>query len=271
MVVSSLLIGAAAAEPRATENQPVNSTYDLPASGGAMRGSFRSVLRPTIDLSLSARAPGIVDAMHITEGNPVKAGDVIVSLDADEERGDVAQAEALVRGSRAEMERANAEFERIQTLSRDNIFSEKQILDAKTQAELARSKHEQSLASLQIARARLANRSIVSPIDGIFLKTNKAVGEAVERYETVARVVDIRSLEMVVFCDARYFSLFQTNQQVQVKVLKSPDDQPIVSGVVSHIDPIVDPASGTFRVKVQLERSKAAVPGLTALLLPPSA
>jgi len=272
-IVAAMAGPTARAAESSLSNPPAgnSSGFDLPALGGAMRGSLLSVLRPAIDLSLSARAPGIVDAIHVPEGSEIKKNQVIIGLDADEERGDVAQAEASVRGTRAEMERAVAEFDRVQQLRSDNIFSEKQILDAKTQAELARSKYEQSTAALEIARSRLANRSIVSPIDGIFLKTNKSVGEAVERYETVVRVVDIRSLEMVVFCDARYFSLFQVDQQVQVKVLKSPEDQPIVPGVVIHTDPIVDPASGTFRVKIKLERSNQAIPGLTALLLAPTA
>lgn len=121
-----------------------------------------------------------------------------------------------------------------------------------------------------MARVRLANRSIRSPIAGIFLKTNKLVGEAVERYETVARVVDVTSLEMVVFCDARYFSLFKIGQRVDVRVFKSPEDQPIVQGLVVHTDPIIDPSSGTYRVKIKVERSEDSVPGLAAILIAPA-
>ena len=276
-VLLSLLALAAgpvfAAEKSASApDNPAPRTFDFSGlSTGGLRGSLRSVLRPAVDLSLSARAPGIVDAIHVREGGEIKAGQVIISLDADEERGNVAQAEASMRGARAEMERADAELARINRLEGDNIFSEKQILDAKTQADLARSRYDYSVAALDVSRARLASRSVTSPVDGIFLKTNKSVGEAVERYETVARVIDIRSLEMVVFCDARYFSVFRVEQEVQVKVIKSAEDQPIVSGTIIHIDPIIDPASGTFRVKIKLARSENALPGLTAILLAPTA
>lgn len=264
----AILLSAPQANAQVAEPDPAGALH---AGVGAMRGSFRSVLRPAIDVSLSARAAGVVDALHIPEGQPVTAGQAIMTLDSDQERAEVANAEAAMRGAKAELERAAAEYERIQRLRVDNIYSEKQLLDAKAQAALAQSRYDQSVASLEMARVRLANRSIVSPISGIFLKTNKLVGEAVDRYETVARVVDVTSLEMVVFCDARYFSLFKTGQQVDVRVFKSTEDQPIVSGLVVHTDPIVDPSSGTFRVKIKLERSEQSIPGLSALLMAPAA
>jgi RND family efflux transporter MFP subunit len=257
------------AEVPAANDQAGNIPF-VPTSG-ATRGSFRSVLRPAIDVSLSARAAGVVDALNVPEGQEVAAGQAIISLDSDQEQAEVLQAEAAVRGTKAEMERATSELERMQSLREDKIYSDKQFLEAKAQAAQARSRFEQSEAGLQMARVRLANRTIKSPIAGIFLKTNKLVGEAVERYETVARVVDVTSLEMVVFCDARYFSLFKTGQHVDVRVFKSTEDQPVVTGLIVHKDPIIDPSSGTFRVKVKIERSEQSVPGLSAMLIAPAA
>ena len=174
-----------------------------------------------------------------------------------------------MRGAKADLDRASTDFERIQKLRQENIYSEKQIQEAKAQVDGAQSRYDQAAAALELARVHLVNRDIVSPIDGLFLKTNKVVGEAVERYETVARVVDITSLEMVVYCDAKYFSLFKNDQKVDVRILKSSDDQPIISGKVSHVDPIID-SSGTFRVKVRIEPSAQAVAGFQAILIAPT-
>jgi RND family efflux transporter MFP subunit len=248
-----------------------DNTAGLPPMANSARGSFRSVLRPAVEINLPARAAGVLDAIHVEEGQPVSVGQLIMSLDSDQERAEVAQAEAAVRGTKAEMDRAVAEFERIQQVGDEKIYSEKQVLEAKTDAELARSRHDQSNAALAIARVRLANRQIVSPIRGHFLKKYKEVGEAVERYETVVRVVDVTSLEMMVYCDARYFSLFKTGQHVDVKVFKSSEDQPVVSGLIVHTDPIIDSSSGTFRVKVKISPSDQSIAGLSALLIAPQA
>jgi RND family efflux transporter MFP subunit len=266
-MVAPLAILAAVDSPLATDTRSPSPGLNL---NTIARGSFRSVLRPAIDVPLSSRAAGIVDKLHVPEGSTVKVGQPIITLDADQERAEVAQAEASLRGARAEMERAKAEFDRIGRLHTDNISSDKQFLDAKAQSALAESRHDQAVAALELAKVRLANRSVVSPIDGIFLKTNKLVGEAVERYETVARIVDITKLEMVVFCDAKFFSRFRTGQKVEIRVFKTAEEQPIITGVIFHTDPIIDPSSGTFRVKIQIDPSENAAAGLSAILIAPA-
>jgi RND family efflux transporter MFP subunit len=273
LVTFASAAAAASSAPIGQEPKP-DAAASMYAGGGTLRGSLRSFLRPAVDLNLPARAAGVLEAIHVPEGDPVKAGQVIMSLDSDQERAEVAQAEAAVRGSKAEMDRAAAEFNRIEGLhggDGEKIYSEKQYLDAKAQALVTRAKYDQSVGMLQMAQARLTNRSVTSPIAGIFLKTNKQVGEAVERYETIAHVVDVTSLEMLVYCDARYFALFKTGQSVDVRVFKSTDDEPILPGIIVHTDPIVDPSSGTFRVKIKIERSEHAVPGLSAKLIEPTA
>lgn len=265
-----LLAGAA---PLVAQTPPASNTggSDTPSLLETLnRGSLRSVLRPSADLKLSARAAGFIEQFHVTEGSPVKAGASIVSLDADMEKAQVVQAEAMLRGAKADFERAQAEFDRVKPLAAEGIYSEKQFIEAKTNTETTLSRVEQAEAALGIAKANLTNRTISSPIDGIFLKSNKSVGEAVERYEVVARVVDVSVLEMVVYCDARLFPSFRGRTDAQVRVLRSPEHQPVVPAKITHVDPVIDPSSGTFRVKLNIIPSGDAASGLSAVLIPPA-
>lgn len=254
--------------PLVAANDP---TADL--AGGitdaSMRGSLSATLRPLFDLKLSSRAEGVIEKFHVAEGATVKAGDPIISLDANIERAEVLQAEAAVTGATAELARTEAELERIKPLSNERIYSDKQLIEAKTATAIARSRVDQANASLEMAKARLSNRIIFSPIDGIFLKTNKSMGEAVARFETVARVVDVSVLEMVVYCDGRYFDTLKSISELKVKILKENADQPVVSAKVVHVDPIIDPSSATFRVKLQLAHTGVAAPGYPATILLP--
>ena len=233
------------------------------------RGSLRSVLRPVADIRVSSRAAGVIQTFHVEEGAKLKAGDPILSLDMDAERAEVAQAEAMIAGAKAELERATLEYERVRPLSAENIFSEKQLVEARTSRDLAASRLAQAEAARDLARSRLANRTLTSPIQGVFLKTSKSVGEAVERFETVARVIDASRLEMVVYCDARYFRVLSRTPQAQVAVVLPSGEQRTVQAAVSHVDPIIDPSSGTFRVRLQLAVTDEIAAGYTAILLPP--
>lgn len=270
LVLALLVSGIVGILPAAAQQLSTpEGSRSFPASDLANRGSFRSVLRPWADLQLSAKAAGVIEQFHVNEGAMIKAGDPILSLDSDEEKAEVLHTEAAVRGSRAELDRAVSELERIKPLTNERIYSEKQSIEAQTVAEIARSRYEQGLAVLATARARLANRTVTSPIDGIFLKTNKSVGEAVERFETVARVIDISRIEMTVYCDGRFYDSLKSSVDVKVRIIKDLNNQPVVDAKVIHVDPIIDPNSLTFRIKLQLAPSSGAAPGYAAILIPP--
>jgi RND family efflux transporter MFP subunit len=245
----------------------------IPVAGSnqeeAMRGSLRSVLRPIADIRVSSKAAGVIERFHVEEGAALKAGDPILSLDMDAERAELAQAVAMVAGAQAEFERTNSEYERARPLSVENIFSEKQLVEARTARDLAASRLAQTEAARDLAQTRLANRTLTSPIDGVFLKTSKSVGEAVERFETVARVVNSSRLEMLVYADAKYFKSFSPAKQVKVRVALPTGGSQVIDAQVSHVDPIVDPSTGTFRIKLQIAVTNDISAGFTAVLLLP--
>lgn len=234
------------------------------------RGSLRAIIQPAQDIRLSARASGIIRRYEAQEGTPIAKDAAILVLDDEQERAELAQAEAMLKGAQAELAHAEGEFERAKPLSEEKIFSSKQFAEAKYALELARSRVAQAQATLAIARVKLADRTVVSPIDGIFLKRAKNVGEAIERFEPIARIVDLSHLEITVYCDASLFGAFKERQLVSVQVSKSEAGHiAVVEGTVSYVDPIIDPASGTFRTRVRLPRSEVTAPGYTAILIPP--
>jgi RND family efflux transporter MFP subunit len=245
----------------------------LPVTSSAVddnsRGSLRSVLRPIADVRVSSRAAGVIERFHVEEGAALQEGDPILSLDMDAERAELAQTIALVDGAKAELDRTTSEYERARPLSAENIFSEKQLLEALTARDLAASRLAQAEAARDLAQSRLTNRTLTSPIKGVFLKTSKSVGEAVERFETVARIVDASRLEMLVYADARYFKKFALGGKSKVRVSLPTGGQVVVEGTVSHVDPIVDPATGTFRIRLQFEPTADVAAGYTAILLLP--
>ena len=237
------------------------------AWNSASRGSLRSVLAPKYDIKLSFPTAGIVEKIHLPEGSRLKAGQPIISLDSRQEEAEVAQAAASLHGMEADYERAKTDFSRIDALFKDKIASDKQFEESRSLLKITQSRVDQAQAMLALAQVRLENRILRAPIDGIFLKTVKSVGEAVERFETVARVVDASSLRFVVFGDYALLGRFLPGQKVSLQVQSSPESESRVEGVVLHIDPIVDATSGTFRIIIEVLPSETAVAGLSALLL----
>jgi len=266
-----LLAAASCVATRADESTAPSETKESRVLWNSInRGSLRAIIQPAQDIRLSSRAAGIIQRYDADEGQPIKAGASIMVLDDDQEKAEVAQAEAVLRGTEAEVGHAEREYDRAKPLSEERIYSDKQFDEAKYALETARSRAAQAQAALTLARVRLANRTITSPISGIFLKKSKQIGESVERFEPVARIIDLSYLEIVVYCDASLFDILSGKGEIAVQVSKSEDRHVVVQGTVSYVDPIVDPSNGTFRIRVRIPSSADTAAGYTAILLPPT-
>ena len=242
-------------------------TTSHPLEPGAYRGSLRSVVLPREDIKLSAASAGIIKNYHVEEGQRVKTGDVILELDAREENAAVNHAQALLEGAAAELERARKDITRVEKLFKDNIQSERQYEETVYHLAKAESQYKQTQATVEMATIRLEKMKIKSPIDGIFLKKYKSVGESVERLESVARVLDESRLELVVYCGSHLFGSLHSDTTLQIELLDGPSRGEQASAEVVYVDPLIDPSSGTFRVKLEIEPTKTVSAGLAARLL----
>ena len=234
------------------------------------RGSWRSVIMPKDDVRLSSQTEGLVMAFPKNEGDVVKAGDILVQLDDRAEKIQLENAKAALRRAKAEQDKAQKDLERVQSLYSDKIASDKQLQEALVIVEQSIANYLQAEQSVQMADLQLSYRSIKSPIEGVFLKKTKSVGEAVQRLEVVARVVDASVLELVTYASAQYFKKIHVGDTVNVQLLDGPLVNEVVPAVVSYVDPLIDPASGTFRVKLSFPGVSDVYSGIGALVLPDS-
>ncbi len=249
----------------AVGQSPSASTYLLESD--TYRGSLRSVLLPREDIKLSAASAGIINRYHVEEGRQVIAGDVILELDAREEEAAVNQAEAILDGAAAELEKARKDMKRVEKLYHDDIQSERQYEETVYLLAKAESQYKQAQATVDTAKIRYEKKKIKSPINGIFLKKYKSVGESVERLETVARVLDHTRLELVVYCGSHLFGSMHSDTTLNIEILDGPSRGEQVAAEIVYVDPIIDPSSGTFRVKMEISPSETVSAGLAARLI----
>jgi len=244
---------------------PPVSTYDL--DNATYRGSLRSVLLPREDIKLSTASAGIIKIYHLEEGQAVKTGEVILELNAGEEDAAVNHAQAVVEGAAAELEKTRQDMGRVEKLFNDNIQSKRQYEETVYRLSKAESQLKQAQATLKMAKIRLEKMKIKSPIDGIFFKKYKSVGESVERLEPVARVLDESRLEFVVYGGSYLFRSLHADTTMQIEILDGPARGEQVSAEVVYVDPLIDPSTGTFRIKLEVSPSESVSAGLAAILL----
>ena len=228
----------------------------------------RAVLLPAASVNVSASSPGIIRSQPVAEGERVKAGQLVVELDPQEEESRVKEAEGMFDATVAELARAEAAFHRAEELFHADYQSQRQFEDAKAAYERAKAQRKQAEGSLDGARIRLARKFVRAPFDGVLLRRFKVPGEAVETFEIVARILDDRYLEMLMFGDANQFGTIKLGDKLPIELLDGPKRGTRLEAEVVSVDPVIDPASGTFRFKLRLAPQENVVVGLSARLLP---
>ncbi|MES2900961.1 MAG: efflux RND transporter periplasmic adaptor subunit [Pseudomonadota bacterium] len=243
---------------------------------------------------LSPEVIGKVKAVFVKEGQQVATGDLLLQLDDQAYRAEVAQQEAAVRQQRINIEHqqlnlANQEnqFRRKADLHKMKMIAESQIDDARYTVDLAkielrnsRVRLEQAEAGLKQYHERLAKTTIRSPIAGTITSMNIKVGEtAVASQVSIAgsslmTIANTATMITEINVDEADIAKIVVGQEVAVHTAAYPDTP--LKGIVQAIplSPKQNPAAGgqggaslarNYNIKVKLADAKGVTlrPGMT--------
>lgn len=199
------------------------------------------IIEPNKALDISSPVEGVVAKVLVDRGDRVSVGQILVELDTR-----IEQAVLSLANARAEF--AN------RTLSRNDnvaeVMSSQEIDEIITDAKVAK-------LEAQEAAMRLDMKKIRSPIDGLIIERFRAEGEYVSK-EPVYSVININPLYVEVIAPVEAFGSAAVGQQAQVK-----PEAPVggsYSALVTKVDPVIDSASGTFRIRLEIPNPGATIP-----------
>jgi membrane fusion protein, multidrug efflux system len=198
------------------------------------------VVEPNRIVTVSAELAGRIEQLPHKKGAPIKAGDLLVQLDAS-------MLQPAFDGASAQVERDQIEFDRMAGLVERNATS-RQDLDT------ARSQLTMSQASLGEIRARLKRMRIFSTTSGILNDLPVEEGEYVQPGTPVAEIVDAATVKVAVRVPERDVAFFAVGRTTQV----SADTQgpPIMrEGVISFISELADHQTRSTRMEINLDNS----------------
>lgn len=201
------------------------------------------LFEPFVTVDLGSPVRGVISGVLVDRGDIVKKGDTIARIDSRAQRAAV----ALAR-SRAEF--AQRKIDRNQELIRDDLLSNQEKDEMDTESELA-------LLELDKAETELELRSIKSPINGVVVKNVRTQGEFIDDTEIlVLAQIDPINVEVVV--PVAYFGQVSEGMQAIVTPEAPLDDTYTATVVV--VDKVIDAASGTFRVRLQIPNKDLKIP-----------
>lgn len=227
---------------------------------GKVKGSHEEEVMP----KLSRR----VTSVYVTEGQAVRQGQVIVSLDRSKLDAAIQQAEAAVASARAaqaanEVQRQTAlsNYNRVKELHNASAVSDQALETAKAQYDALNTGATeagvaQALAALNLAQQNLADCDITSPMDGIVGRVDVSVGDTTSLQNPVAVINNTADLEIEVKVSEADISSIQAGTTVKV-LIKAIDEEPL-TGTIKSVASVADPATRTYPVKVALPNNSAA-------------
>lgn len=169
------------------------------------------VLQPRLKVDVGAQVSGQVKKIHVQLGQQVKQGDLLVSLDPELARSDVAQAEATLAQQRALIDSRNVDL----TTLRKELARQRRLMagDATTGVDLERAEAEvakleaelrgaaataQRLeAELAKGKLRLSYTSITAPMDGTVVNLPVQEGQTVIAIQITPVMVTLANMDEI--------------------------------------------------------------------------
>jgi membrane fusion protein (multidrug efflux system) len=218
-------------------------------SNAAATLELKGLLTPLDQANLSSRSQGVIQTMK-QEGDEVHKGSVVVTLEDDAEKLQVDTAQAVLDKRRFEAASATKLHEK--------------GTDSEDEARTAQTNLKTAEIQLQEAMVAQDKKTVKAPFDGVVTHRIREVGEAVDQYFPLLTMVNLSQVYLETYLPANRLQDVQPGQPVEVRVPDLPGRK--FQGQVQFIAPVIDPASGEFRVKILLPNlDRALRSGMTAL------
>ena len=227
---------------------------------------------------VSTRIMGKIVSVNVKEGDFVKKGQVLFSVDASDiiaqvnasEQG-IVQARQAYNAAKAQLEVAEKTYRRYQELLDKQAITKQEFDQVKAQYESALAQLKQAEAGINMAihqreviASNLKYATVVAPFSGYVSRKNVDVGDLSIPGQP-SLVIESGKHLMEVFLPEKYLGKVKVGDAYQVYIDSLGK---VLNGKVVEVSPSLDPITRSFKVKVSLE-DKSLRSGMYATLMIP--
>lgn len=231
------------------------------------------------NVDLRPRVSGYIDRVNYEEGQEVRKGDVLFTIDSRSYRAELARAQADLARARSQAELGRSEAARAKKLSELQAISTESYEQRRSAAAEAQANVAAAQAAVDAARLNLEFTQVRAPISGRAGRALVTAGNLVSAGDSASVLTTLVSLDkMHVHFDTdertflHYAELARKGERPSENGAGVPVQVGLVgeegfphTGVVDFLDNQVDPATGTIRARALLDNAdRAFTPGLFA-------
>jgi membrane fusion protein (multidrug efflux system) len=190
-------------------------------------------LRANESVTLTATVTKTITVVNFTDGQRVKAGEVLVEMNRRQEKAQLAQERALLT-------EAQRQLARIETLAKEGAASTA-LLDQRER------EYRTAQARLAEIQSRLQEYLIIAPFSGVLGLRNVSAGALVRPGDVVATLDDDRLMKLDFTVPSLYLTTMQLGLPIEATAREFPERA--FAGKVESIDSRIDPVTRSFIVR----------------------
>lgn len=205
------------------------ATLDVEVTAvGTLRADEAVIIRPEI--------AGRVATIHFKEGQKVRQGEPLITLDQDEYHAQLAS-------SAAQLALEESSYGRLQDMDRKNLTSQQNLDEARARLDTARAQQE-------LNRVRLSKTVIRAPFDGVIGLRRVSPGAYVKPGDDIAALEDLGAMKLDFQVPEVYLARLAVGQQLTMRVDAYPDQG--FEGVIYAIEPALDEETRAVLLRARL-------------------
>jgi multidrug efflux system membrane fusion protein len=215
-------------------------------------------------VAVKSQVEGELIRVHFKEGQEVKKGDLLFTIDPRPFEAQIRQAEANLARDKVQAANARKDLDRYTELLKEGAATQAQYDQVRTNAEALDAALRADEAALETARLQLSYSTIESPIDGrtgslMLHEGNLVKADADSPMVTINQLSPIYVAFSVPQQDLPEIKKEMAAGPLKVEASPPRAESPPSRGVLTFVDNSVDPATGTIQLKATFANKERAL------------
>lgn len=214
---------------------------------------------------VSTRYMGFVQKIYVKQGDRVKAGQLLVSINSDDLRAKQAQAQAMVTEATAAVKNANRDLERYEALRKLNSVSDKELENMSLNSTSYQARLQVAQQTLREVNSMLAYTQIRAPFSGVVVQKLIDEGSTANPGMPLLAIEQAGELNVTASVPENYVQYIKVGDRMKIDI-KSIGKQ--YWGSVTELSPSASLTGGQYSIKVKIDSpdKQTLRPGMYASL-----
>lgn len=227
--------------------------------------AFDGTVEAVHQSAMAAQVPGRITVLSVKAGDSVKAGQLLLQIDADTADQATLANQAQTQAARAALDLAAQDLQRQQTLYKAGYLSQAAYQRAQAQYRAAQAQFQAQQATTRAAEAQSDHFAVHAPYDGIVASVPASVGDMAMPGQTLLTVYQPGVLRVNASVPQSALSTMSPKHAPWLELPNITSNQQAITPTGIQILPTIDPSTQTGHIRLDLPTDlKDIIPGTFA-------